>query len=281
MRKRNRFTRVYFKYITVLILGLMVVLGVVLFARARGTNDDQLPENSESTLPDSTDPVESADLTTEPLPTEPTISAVDSMKVTELMRLYYQAKVDDNIAALNQIVDSDVEYNDADVLSDAQFVDCYDDFNTYVMNGADEDSFIVYVKYNIYFKGISTGAAALNHFYVVRTESGDLVIYDRPLSEEQQAALTETENSEPVQRLKEQVEGELAEACELNPDLKYLMAMLNHTTVEESETETAAESAESPEEEPEQTSSEEAAPESAGEGGDSEAADTAETPAGE
>ena len=36
-----------------------------------------------------------------------------------------------------------------------------------------------------------------------------------------------------MQKLKTQVDQELAEACEANPDLKYLMAMLNHTTVDD------------------------------------------------
>ena len=234
MPKRNRFARVYFKYITVVILAVMVVLGVVLFAQTRGTSPDETdPEETRAvSTEDSSASDESTQETSSEEPTEPTIAPVDLMKVTELMALYYQAKVDDNLEELNRLVDSDHDYTSEDANANAQFVDRYDDFTTYIMSGADSDSFIVYVKYNIYVRGISTGAAALNHFYVIRTED-DLVIYDRPLSAAQQASLIETENSETVQKLKTQVDQELAEACEANPDLKYLMAMLNHTTVDD------------------------------------------------
>lgn len=294
MRRRNRFTRVYFKYLTVLVIGLMVVLGVVLFAKTRGTGEETLPESesaeSSSAEDSSTESVESTELPTTEEPTEPTISAVDSMKVTELIARYYQAKVDDNVAELNYIVDSDTDYNDAQVLSEAQFVDRYDDFNTYVMKGADDSSYIVYVKYNIFFKGISTGASSLNHFYVIRREDDTMVIYDRPLSAEQQKVMTETENSPEIVRLKAQVEEELAAACEANTDLKYLMAKLNHTTVEEMSGSTAAtetESASAEETEPasesvedSSTSGESTESESASEGSSSESADAESTEAG-
>ena len=234
MPKRNRFARVYFKYITVVILAVMVVLGVVLFAQTRGTSPDETdPEETRAvSTEDSSASDESTQETSSEEPTEPTIAPIDLMKVTELMALYYQAKVDDNLEQLNRLVDSDRDYTSEDASSSAQFVDRYDDFMTYIMSGADLHSFIVYVMYNIYFRGISTGAAALNHFYVIRNED-ELVIYDRPLSAAQQASLIETENSETVQKLKTQVDEELAQACESNPDLKYLMAMLNHTTVDD------------------------------------------------
>lgn len=235
MPKRNRFARVYFKYITVVILAVMAVLGVVLFTQTRGTSQEETNAEESRETASSSDITESDEPSSEAsteAPTEPTIAPVDLMKVTELMALYYQAKVDDNLEQLNRLVDSDHDYTNDEQGSSAQFVDRYDDFTTYIMSGADEDSFVVYVKYNIYFRGISTGAAALNHFYVIRTDDG-MVIYDRPLSAAQQASLIETENSDTVTKLKTQVDEELAEACEANPDLKYLMAMLNHTTVEE------------------------------------------------
>jgi len=254
---KQRFARVYFKYITVLLLAAMIVLGVALFTQTRGTNDETQEEStSQETTPSETE------TTTEPVPTEPTVAAVDSMKASELISIYYQAKVDDNVDELNRVVDSETQYNDADVLSEAQYVDRYDDFTTYVMPGADENSYIVYVKYNIYFRGISTGAPALNHFYVVKDENDNMMIYDRPLTEEQQKILADTENSAAATRLVSQVEQELQEACEVNPDLKYLIAMLNNTTVEETEADPGTE-ADPAEESTASEEATEAAPENA------------------
>ncbi len=239
--KKNRFTQVYFKYITVLLLALMVVLGVILFAQTRGTNentDESSTETQESIAPE-TSSSENEESVTEELPTtteaptEPSVPDKDQMEVTALMRMYYQAKVDDDLEQLNRLVDSDHDYNNDDITSNAQIVDRYDDFTLYIMPGADSDSFIVYVKYNIYFNGIDMGAPSLNHYYVIRGENG-MLIYDRPLSAAQQASMIETENSETVRKLKEQVDRELEEACEASLDLKYFMAILNHTTVDES-----------------------------------------------
>ena len=240
-KKKNRFTQVYFKYITVLLLALMVVLGVVLFARVRGTGDkdtgtpDETQESSSQEQSSETEAASTEEVlpTMTEAPTEPSVPDKDQMEVTALMRTYYQAKVDDDLPQLNRLVDSDHDYNNDDVTSNTQIVDRYDDFILYIMPGADSDSFIVYVRYNIYFNGIDMGAPSLNHYYVIRTEDG-MKIYDRPLSAQQQASLLETENSETVRKLKEQVDRELEEACEQSLDLKYFMAILNHTTVDES-----------------------------------------------
>ena len=253
MHKKNRFTRVYFKYITVLILAGMIILGVVLFAKTRGTNDETQPETSTSS---ETETVASTETTTEELPTEPTLSALDMVAATELIQAYYQAKTDDDTDALNRLVDSETEFTDADVItSDSQIIDHYDNFKTYVMRGATDNDFIVYVKYDIFFSGIIAGAPSLNHFYVKKLENGEMQIYDRPLSAAEQAALLDTENSEEIQRLKVQVEEELEKACE-NLDLRGLMKML---------TDGATKAEEVPEESA--TSAEENAP-SAEEGGE-------------
>ena len=105
MPKRNRFARVYFKYITVVILAVMVVLGVVLFAQTRGTSPDETdPEETRAvSTEDSSASDESTQETSSEEPTEPTIAPIDLMNVTALMAMYYQAKVDDNLEQLNKL----------------------------------------------------------------------------------------------------------------------------------------------------------------------------------
>ena len=97
MPKRNRFARVYFKYITVVILAVMVVLGVVLFAQTRGTSPDETdPEETRAvSTEDSSASDESTQETSSEEPTEPTIAPIDLMKVTELMAFFRGMKMGD------------------------------------------------------------------------------------------------------------------------------------------------------------------------------------------
>ncbi len=218
--------RKVFPYISVLLIAGLILLGVLLFTK----NNDDTDSTSEADT-SSVDVIEVTETTTEE-ETGPTISAVDALHVDALVDRYYEAKINDNAEELNNIVDTDREYNVADLADETQFISKYDNFKTYSLPGPTDNYFIVYVTYDIYFNGINTGAPSLNHFVITKDSDGYYYIYDRELSGEFQAYLEETERSEVVMALKQQVETDLEEACEENEDLKYLIAMLNEQPVE-------------------------------------------------
>jgi len=225
-RKTQRMIRKVFPYISVLLIAGLILLGVLLFTK----NNDDTDSTSEADT-SSVDVIEVTETTTEE-ETGPTISAVDALHVDALVDRYYEAKINDNAEELNNIVDTDREYNVADLADETQFISKYDNFKTYSLPGPTDNYFIVYVTYDIYFNGINTGAPSLNHFVITKDSDGYYYIYDRELSGEFQAYLEETERSEVVMALKQQVETDLEEACEENEDLKYLIAMLNEQPVE-------------------------------------------------
>ena len=66
-------------------------------------------------------------------------------------------------------------------------------------------------------------------------------IYNKEISGEFRAYLEDTENSETVAKLKKQVDEELAEACNTDEDLKYLMELLNGDSQTESSAASSAE----------------------------------------
>jgi len=196
-------------------------------------------ENPEPTVPSSETEASTSESTTEPStePTEPTVAENDIVNVDRLIDRYYSAKINDDAEELNKIVDADVPYDAEELHSESQFIEKYDNFHTYVIPGLTDNYFIVYVRYDIYFNGITVGAPSLNHFVVAKQDDDHYYIYDRAISEEFQSYLEETERSEAVLALRKQVEDELEAACEKNADLNYLMQLLYGAPEPESTTE--------------------------------------------
>jgi len=143
-----------------------------------------------------------------------------------LIDRYYTAKINSDAEELNKIVEAETEYDSASLLEEVNIIDKYDNFHTYVIPGLTDNYFIVYVKYDIFFNGIVTGAPALNHFIVAKDNDGFYYIYDKSVSGEFKSFLEETEKSKTVLKLREQVENELLEARKKNADLDYFLALL-------------------------------------------------------
>lgn len=267
-RKTQIMLRRLIPYVAVLLLGGLIVAGVIIFAGKSIKEPVQTDAEAEDPAdPDQTDDeqavIELDSETAETEPTEPPIAAVDQVNVDALIDRYYEAKINDNAEELNKIVDTDEPYNEADLIDETQFISRYDNFRTYVIPGITDNYFVVYVKYDIFFNGINTGAPSLNHFIVVKDEDGYYYIYNKEVSGEFQSYLDQTEQSETVQNLKNQVEKELKEACDENEDLKYLISMLSGEREEGSSSEVqdydgaSTETAETPAEEDETPAAEE------------------------
>ncbi|MBP5225692.1 MAG: hypothetical protein J6Z38_08965 [Lachnospiraceae bacterium] len=230
-RRTQEKIRKLFPYISVLIIGALIVLGVWLFAeKPEPAPQPQPSSQTETPAPDtSRTETEPPVTTTEAPSTEPelpTANAIDAVNVDRLIGRYYAAKLQDDADELNRIVEGDKPYDVASLSNETQFIAKYDNFLTYVIPGISDNNFIVYVKYDIFFNGIKTGAPALNHFVCVK-DGEEYRIYNKEISSEFRAYLDETENSDTVTRLKQQVEDELEEACAADVDLKYLMELLN------------------------------------------------------
>ncbi|MBQ9910805.1 MAG: hypothetical protein IJM50_04845 [Lachnospiraceae bacterium] len=230
-RRTQEKIRKLFPYISVLIIGVLIVLGVWLFAEKTEPSPVPQPSTQEQTPPPSSTEkeTETPATTTEAPETEPelpTANAIDAVNVDRLIGRYYAAKLKDDADELNLIVEGDRPYDVASLSNETQFISKYDNFLTYVIPGISDNNFIVYVKYDIFFNGIKTGAPALNHFVCVK-DGVEYRIYNKDISSEFAAYLNDTENSDTVLRLKQQVEDELAAACAADEDLKYLMELLN------------------------------------------------------
>ena len=259
-------------YVAVVLIGALIVGGIFILT-GNGKNDpgkqnESRTENAsggsqEAAEPGKTDGQESkADSFTADAEV-PTVPEEDGISVNELIDRYYTAKITGDSEALNEIVDAETTYNETEIRKETQYIVKYDDFTSYTMPGPTEEYYVVYVRYNMYFSGIETGAPALNRFVVMKGEDGNFYIVDKELSGEFQEFLKEQENTDTVKKLRTEVNLDLQAACDKDPDLAYLMNVLNGNTPTESAPESTSEStsesvSESTEEESADSSLEEA-----------------------
>ena len=227
----NNRARKLIPYLAVILVAGLSVLLVALLTRPK----EKPPE--ETTAP-------SAETTTEE-PTEetlPTAAAIDVGRIEILMEEYYNAKVNNDPDTLNRIIESDTVYTLADLTGESQYIDRYDHFRNYVMPGISEEFFVVYVTYDLFFRGIDTGAPALNRFIIAKDTGGNYLIYDRKVTQEFTDYLAKLDASPTITGLRKQVEDGLQEACRSDADLNELIRLLNTGETEAPETRAPEES---------------------------------------
>lgn len=202
----------------VLFAGIAVLLVAILTKPAREEQQETTTVPIESTTEEATEE------------TLPTAAALDVGRIETLMDQYYQAKVQNDVDTLNRIIESDTVYTLADLTGESQYIDRYDHFRNYVMPGLTEEYFVVYVTYDLYFRGIDTGAPALNRFIVAKDTDKNYFIYDRSISKEFEAYLKEMDGSPTIAGLRKEVEDGLDAACKSDVDLNELIRLLNGET---------------------------------------------------
>lgn len=202
----------------VLFAGIAVLLVAILTKPAREEQQETTTVPAESTTAEPTEE------------TLPTAAALDVGRIETLMDQYYQAKVQNDVDTLNRIIESDTVYTLADLTGESQYIDRYDHFRNYVMPGLTEEYFVVYVTYDLYFRGIDTGAPALNRFIVAKDTDKNYFIYDRSISKEFEAYLKEMDGSPTIAGLRKEVEDGLDAACKSDVDLNELIRLLNGET---------------------------------------------------
>lgn len=205
-------------YLVVILVAAVSVLVVALLTKPK--DEEQKETTTAATVETST--------TEEPTEeTLPTAAALDVGRIEILMEDYYLAKVENDVDKLNRIIESDTVYTLADLTGESQYIDRYDNFRNYVMPGVSEEYFVVYVTYDLYFRGIDTGAPALNRFIIAKDTGGNYFIYDRKVTQEFTDYLAKLDASPTIEGLRKQVEDGLKKACESDVDLDQLIRLLN------------------------------------------------------
>ena len=145
--------------------------------------------------------------------------------INDLMRKFYTALADGNIDLVRGMKD----YNDdTEIITyekKSEFIESYDNINCYTKPGIDENSYFVYVTYDVKVKDIETKAPGLNAFYVYTSEDGSLKI-DGNLEEDITAAFKLVTNQDDVVDLYNKIDVNYNEAIASDEALNSFMTEL-------------------------------------------------------
>ena len=93
-------------------------------------------------------------------------------EITSLIKGYYKALGDKDIATLRTLVDN-LAPSDESKITNAKYIEGYEAGDIYTKKGLDDDSYVVYSCFYYICQGIDTKVPALAEFYVVKDTDGN------------------------------------------------------------------------------------------------------------
>lgn len=138
-------------------------------------------------------------------------------QVNLIISEYFQAKVDQDAEKLFQIfgkpTDESLEARREELKSEAVYIEDYQDIVCYTKPGITDDSYVVYVTYEVKFRRVDTLAPGLMWCYVLKDGSGNYIIRENVVGDEADYVAKQNQ-SEDVRLLSNQVNERLRQAIE-------------------------------------------------------------------
>ena len=164
-----------------------------------------------------------------PLPVYPLEERGFAAELEEIVKVYYEAKVNCDIDTLKTISsDQDRVISKKKLLQLVEGIDDYQNIICYVKKSYEEGAYIIFVYYDIKFIGLKTLAPSLSKLYVVTDDAGDLKLYDGELTDELRAYIKARSEDEDVIKLREYTDQLAEEAKEMDKDLKAFWELLDN-----------------------------------------------------
>ncbi len=233
---------------------------------AEEETQDGTAETAEEETQDGT--AETADDTAETVEEEPNeLEENTHSSIQRLIEKYCECMANGDVDALETIVDVLTDEDKASIQSRSAFIEAYENVTCYTKNGPVDDSYIVFVCYDMKLINIETSAPDIICLYVgPKDENGNRLIHYGDIDESMQAYVAELEQDPDVQALYDDVRTRYQQAQEQDPTLAEFIQRISG--------EVAAEPAE---ESQETAETEEPADETAETGETEETAEPAET----
>ena len=138
-------------------------------------------------------------------------------QVNELISTYFQAKVDQDAQALYKVFgkeeDDRIDERKQQLKDEAVYIEDYQDITCYTKAGMTDDSYVVYVTYDVKFRRVDTLAPGLMWCYVVKNDNGDYIIRENVVGDEADYVAGQNQ-TEDVRLLSTQVNERLKQAIE-------------------------------------------------------------------
>ena len=119
---------------------------------------------------------------------------------------------------MKELTDSFDATDEAKVLN-ATYIESYSNINVYTKKGLTDDSYVVFVSYDLKFTDVATPAPGLAQLYVVKKDDKYTIHNDKSDTEVNEY-IDKTNQDEDVKKLISEVETNLNKAMESDADLK-------------------------------------------------------------
>ena len=140
-------------------------------------------------------------------------------EVNSLIDSFYTAWGQKNVEQMKELTDS-FDATDEAKVSNASYIENYSNVTVYTKQGLTEDSFVVFVSYDLKFTDVETAAPGLSQLYVMKNDEDRFIIHNDDSNEEINAYMAEVTQEADVQALITEVETRLNEAMDADPELK-------------------------------------------------------------
>ena len=141
-------------------------------------------------------------------------------EITALIKSYYQALGEKDIATLKTLEDDFTPSDESKVTNLKDYIEGYEVGDVYTKKGMTDDSYVVYACFYYICQGVDTKAPALTQFYVYKNDDGNWVIDNDALQNSEVSAYMEAQLSDSdVTALVSKVQGELDQAQEKDSSL--------------------------------------------------------------
>lgn len=155
-------------------------------------------------------------------------------QVNELISTYFQAKVDQDVQTLYKVFgkeeDDRMDERKQQLKDEAVYIEDYQDITCYTKTGMTDDSYVVYVTYDVKFRRVDTLAPGLMWCYVVKNDNGDYIIRENVVGDEADYVASQNQ-TEDVRLLSTQVNERLKQAIESDSLLAGIYKNLSNGAV--------------------------------------------------
>lgn len=215
------------------ISGILLVFIVITLVKCTG---EKAPDKE--TLPEKDDVVASEDEQPD-VPEEPVNDLKENAypAVNTLVLEYFKAKASGDVEALKKTV-SVLSEDEADsVTKMAELIENYNNIICYSKTGPEENSYVVYVSYDIKFVNVETMAPSLTLLYVCSAADGSLFINNGEWDAQSEAVISGFNEGEDVKALLSKIESKYTEALEQDEKLRNLASTIQSASQETDEQE--------------------------------------------
>lgn len=142
--------------------------------------------------------------------------------IETLIKNYFDAVCTCDIEKIKSIVDTSEKISEEVLNKKAEYIEKYTNFTYYLKSGLIDNTYIVYVVYEVKFKSIEVMAPTMERFYIKENSDGAVYISRLSLNGTSANYLNEMEKEEEVLMLIKSTKERYQQACEMEVQLVEL-----------------------------------------------------------